>query len=295
MKTLATLAVLVVLGAAPAYAEFDPAAPTCDTAEDPAQGAPICRHSNNPQQDLLNILRPLWNASGYGKNVKVYFLDSVHEPNAVAMAPNVKPNTEDVAKIGVTVGIWDIVQSDSEMAFVLAHELSHIVGKDIEYLQGIVPDLFNPWYEKLSPQEQAAGSEALAARFGQIIMNPRKQKVEQEADINALNLIRLVNASGEAEFDINGAITFLQRMGHEFPEHNVLTINSDHPTADQRIHAAEGVQLHFYTLDADYLASHPGTYSSLASRADPSGVSHRTEDGSAPGLDRSFKVKAIRP
>jgi len=230
-----------------------------ESCEAPAlpDGGPVCRHSEDPVKHLLRVLEPLWKASRYGQPVNVYFLNSVFIPNAVAMAPNIPPNKENIAKIGLTVGMWDIIQNDDELAFVLAHELAHLVAGDGEYVSGLVQPLFKRWektkdYQKtmarLTADENISTDQAateLAKRFARLYMNPKKRDVEKNADINAMNLLAITDSDndGEPDFDISAVFSFLDRVKQELPEEDVLTLDSDHPTVTQRETTLEGVRL----------------------------------------------------
>lgn len=233
---------MALVGAFPAGAEDGP---TCRPPPEPTDEL-ICAAPKDAVGDLLRILEPLWEASGYAKPVRLYFLEEVVEPNAVAMEPLKGPNKENIAKIGVTMGIWHMMRSDDERAFVLAHEMSHLAALDISHILRLAEELVPVWIEspegkktseRLSAQQltEEEITERLVQRFNQAIMNPAKREVESYADVNAMNLMRL------AGYDVGAAVAFLERVRQHYPEQDVLDINSDHPAVSRRIELAEGM------------------------------------------------------
>lgn len=247
------LSLLVLLWSGPAFADGE----QCLAVEDPAGGGPVCRYSKNPLADIERVFKPLWLASGYGKKVKLFYMDSVLEPNAVAIGPGVPPNRENIPKIAVSAGMWDLVQSDSELAFVLAHEMSHLANLDGEYLVKTLPKLVDPWmssprgkkiqdeiYAREDLTEDQKTSEVVR-RFQQLVVNPRKTEVEQMADVNALNLLAITDADadGAPDYDLDAAISFLNRVKEFHPEHDKIDLNSDHPAVSERIRQAEGIRI----------------------------------------------------
>lgn len=229
-------------GAFPARAEDGP---VCRPPPEPTDEL-ICAAPKDAVGDLLRILEPLWENSGYGRPVRLYFLEEAVEANAVAMEPLKGPNKEDIAKIGVTMGMWHMMRSDDERAFVLAHEMSHLVALDVSHILKLAEELVPVWIEspeakktwkRLSAQKLSdeKKTERLVDRFNQAVMNPEKRKVESYADINAMNLMRL------AGYDVGAAVAFLERIRRHYPEQDVLDINSDHPAVSRRIEVAEGM------------------------------------------------------
>jgi predicted Zn-dependent protease len=250
---------VVVLASLSARAEGE----QCLAVEDPAGGAPVCRHSKNPLGDIQRVFEPLWQASGYGKRVKLFFLEQVHEPNAFALAPGVKPNNEPIPKVVVSVGMWDLIQSDDELAFVLAHEMGHLANLDGEHLVKTLPKLVDPWMN--SPRGKKIQDEIYARedltedqksslvveKFKQLVINPRKTAIEQMADVNALNLLAITtDADGNPVYDMDAAISFLNRVKEYHPEHDKVDPSNDHPVVSERIKQAEDIRIGYYALGA---------------------------------------------
>lgn len=112
------------------------------------------------------------------------------------------------AEIAVSAGMWDLAQSDAELAFVLAHEMSHLANLDGEYLLKSLPKLVDPWmdsprgkkiHEEIYAREDLTAEEKTAAvvrRFQQLVINPRKTEIEQMTDVNALNLLAITDGAG---------------------------------------------------------------------------------------------------
>ena len=104
--------------------------------------------------------------------------------------------------------MWDLAQSDAELAFVLAHEMSHLANLDGEYLLKSLPKLVDPWmdsprgkkiHEEIYAREDLTAEEKTAAvvrRFQQLVINPRKTEIEQMTDVNALNLLAITDGAG---------------------------------------------------------------------------------------------------
>ncbi len=83
------------------------------------------QHEDNPV--LYNIVEEMSIAAGMGKMPKVYIID---DPAPNAFAAGMKPESSVVA---VTTGLLDIMNRD-ELQGVIAHEVSHIINRDIRYL-----------------------------------------------------------------------------------------------------------------------------------------------------------------
>jgi len=99
-----------------------------------AQGKSIMLHMSNARkvgpddyQQLYNIVEEMRLASGMSAMPEVYVID---DPSPNAFAAGMNPNKSVVA---VTTGLLNIMNRD-ELQGVIAHEISHIVNRDIRYM-----------------------------------------------------------------------------------------------------------------------------------------------------------------
>ena len=83
------------------------------------------QHKDNPM--LFNIVEEMTIAAGMAKMPKVYIIEDP-APNAFAAGMN-----PDNSVVAVTTGLLDIMNRD-ELQGVVAHEISHIINRDIRYL-----------------------------------------------------------------------------------------------------------------------------------------------------------------
>ena len=83
------------------------------------------QHKDNPM--LYNIVEEMSLAAGMGKVPKVYIIDDP-APNAFAAGM-----TPDKSIVAVTSGLLNMMTRD-ELQGVVAHEISHIINRDIRYL-----------------------------------------------------------------------------------------------------------------------------------------------------------------
>jgi heat shock protein HtpX len=83
------------------------------------------QHKDNPM--LFNIVEEMTIAAGMAKMPKVYIIDDP-APNAFAAGM-----TPDNSVVAVTTGLLSIMNRD-ELQGVVAHEISHIINRDIRYL-----------------------------------------------------------------------------------------------------------------------------------------------------------------
>ena len=81
----------------------------------------------NDYQQLYNIVEEMRLASGMPAMPKVYVID---DPSPNAFAAGMNPNKSVVA---VTTGLLNIMNRD-ELQGVIAHEISHIINRDIRYM-----------------------------------------------------------------------------------------------------------------------------------------------------------------
>jgi hypothetical protein len=158
---------------------------------------------------VRNIGQVLVNA-GYPSDITYrFFILDIDAPNAYACPGGF---------IFITRGMLDIIQSDAELAFILAHEVAHVcrfhglmemkerenqIGAESVFaeLDEELPDAFDEEAKKTEAEMEAEITDI----FSQLI-NGRLQKYEQEAD--KLGLIFMARAG----FDPKAAKTILTRI-----------------------------------------------------------------------------------
>ncbi|WP_313950349.1 M48 family metalloprotease [Accumulibacter sp.] len=134
----------------------------------------------------------------------------------------------------VTRGLYRQLQSESELAGVLAHEIAHIVSKHHLKLlaQG---QLLDQGGKLLS--EQAGESEQIARMIGsgaELFSRSLDQKAEYEADSLAMVL------AARAGYDPFGLPMVLQDLGHlSSDDRSVSLLFKTHPHPDQRLEHLE--------------------------------------------------------
>lgn len=127
----------------------------------------------------------------------------------------------DGESIYFTSGMMRFVESDEELALVVAHEIAHNVMKHIEAKQanaslGTVLDLLI-----------AGGTGILTGAFGQLGASAFSQDFEAEADYVGLYLM------AAAGYEINSAEHFWRRMAAENPD-SIESYSSSHPSPPER-------------------------------------------------------------
>ncbi|MGI6075324.1 MAG: M48 family metalloprotease [Pyramidobacter sp.] len=131
----------------------------------------------------------------------------------------------------VTTGLLDFVRSDAELAFVMAHELSHASGK-----HGIIQMERN---QKLSlaalavaiASRGAGAAMVLSNAAAMAISNAYSRDLEQEADLGA------VDVAEKAGYDLTAGITVMEGLAAEELKMPWIdpTIPLDHPKIEERL------------------------------------------------------------
>lgn len=134
--------------------------------------------------------------------------------------------------IYITNGLIDFVKSDAELAFVMAHELSHADGK-----HGIIQMERN---QKLSfaalaivlASRGASAAMVLSNVAAVAISNAYSRDLEQEADLGAVII------SEKAGYELSAGITVMESLAAEELKQPWIDpgIYRDHPKISERIH-----------------------------------------------------------
>jgi len=126
--------------------------------------------------------------------------------------------------IGLNSGLLDEVDSDNELAFVLAHELGHISNRD--HLKKLGRSLLNLIFISFFMSENSVG---IINSINQNTENSFSRTQEKNSDIFALKL--LLKIYGNAD----GAITFMKRVDKLIEGKSFLYYLSSHPMPKDRI------------------------------------------------------------
>ncbi|RKJ81449.1 peptidase M48 [Pyramidobacter sp. CG50-2] len=138
--------------------------------------------------------------------------------------------------IYVTTGLIDFVRSDAELAFVMAHELSHADGK-----HGIIQMERN---QKLSlaalaiaVASRGAGAAMVLSNVAAVaVSNAYSRDLEQEADLGAVTI------SENAGYDLSAGVTVMESLAAEELKQPWVDpgVYRDHPKISERIRYIAG-------------------------------------------------------
>ncbi|MCI6259661.1 MAG: M48 family metalloprotease [Pyramidobacter porci] len=138
--------------------------------------------------------------------------------------------------IYVTTGLIDFVRSDAELAFVMAHELSHADGK-----HGIIQMERN---QKLSlaalaiaVASRGAGAAMVLSNVAAVaVSNAYSRDLEQEADLGAVTI------SANAGYELSAGVTVMESLAAEELKQPWVDpgVYRDHPKISERIHYIAG-------------------------------------------------------
>ncbi|WP_282012935.1 M48 family metallopeptidase [Pyramidobacter piscolens] len=134
--------------------------------------------------------------------------------------------------IYVTTGLIDFVRSDAELAFVMAHELSHADGK-----HGIIQMERN---QKLSlaalaiaVASRGAGAAMVLSNVAAVaVSNAYSRDLEQEADLGAVTIAE------NAGYELSAGVTVMESLAAEELKQPWVDpgVYRDHPKISERIH-----------------------------------------------------------
>lgn len=181
----------------------------------------------------------------YRKNVDYKFriLDST-EINAFA-SPN--------GYIYITKGLLDIVESDSELAFVIAHEMGHIEKKHavIRYRRALAGMLFAAIFLASNNNGEDPATALLTVVMTEVILKGYSREQEDEADEVALAHLKRTGMD---------YLSFKMVMGKfiDMRQHKIWAINkifSTHPAPEKRIENLNQFLQAYDTLQLKFAAN----------------------------------------
>ena len=135
------------------------------------------------------------------------------------------------SRIFVSPEMMRFVQNDNELAFVLSHELGHIlkghhaktsVGHIFSAAAGAVVGAYADKYSKGTGQLAAPAVDAVA-------WSPFSKEMEMEADEAALSYMK------KAGYDLSAGTAVLKRFAVEIPATQKSSITSTHPASPERL------------------------------------------------------------
>lgn len=129
--------------------------------------------------------------------------------------------------IVVFTGLLDEIDTDEELAFVLAHELGHFHGRDHLRGQGIQ---LGVGLLSLLLTGESSGANALAGSTVSLMRLQYSRAQEQAADLYAVNLLRKANLPTE------GAVAFMEKTRGMDHRTTFESYFSTHPHTDDRLH-----------------------------------------------------------
>ncbi|MEA2625680.1 MAG: hypothetical protein QOD06_1725 [Candidatus Binatota bacterium] len=132
-------------------------------------------------------------------------------------------------QVGVTDGMLKFIQSDDEMAVVLAHEIAHVEQGHVTkgMLSGLALNVL-----AIAVETQAPGAGRAVGGIGQLFLNRYTQSQEREADEVGLR------HAYEAGYDPRAAVDVMERLAVETPETMSAEFFSTHPSSVERAIAA---------------------------------------------------------
>lgn len=137
--------------------------------------------------------------------------------------------------IGIGTGVFNVAGDDSELAFVVAHELAHNVLKHIEKSQGnaAIGGLIGLAID-IAAAAAGVNTQGLGWRTGaQAGAKAYSQEFEREADYLALFMV------SRAGYDTAKAPTLFRRLSAEYPVMITQNYLASHPSNPERIAAMQ--------------------------------------------------------
>ncbi|MBI1239894.1 MAG: M48 family metalloprotease [Alphaproteobacteria bacterium] len=133
-------------------------------------------------------------------------------------------------KVGFNTGILKLMSNDSQLATVMGHEVSHVLGRHAaeRYSQGLVSNLALQGAQAGGASAGVAQILGLGLQVG--VLLPFSRQHETEADILG---IRLMHRAG---YNVNEAVTFWEKMAAESRKRGrPPEFLSTHPSDETRI------------------------------------------------------------
>ena len=184
------------------------------------------RVDNNPELIawVERVAAPLLKDT-YRKNVNFKFriLDST-EVNAFA-SPN--------GYIYITTGLLDIIESDDELAFIIAHEMGHIEKKHsvINYRQRLAAMFFSALFLASNNNYEDSEKVLLTAVMTDLVLKGYSREQEKEADAVALSHLKRTGMDHLSYKMVMGKFTDMR----QYKIYAIDKIFSTHPTPEKRI------------------------------------------------------------
>ena len=189
--------------------------------------------------DLLARLGAHWAENPY--DLKLFIIDS-EDPNAFALPGGA---------IGVTQGLLDSVDSENELAFVLAHELGHFSGR--HHLRGISRSVAITLV--LATVTGGSSGTLLTQWVAEITQLGFAREHEREADRFGLEIV------ADEYRHVAGATHFFEKLGEIRAEDEASPMGawlSTHPISPERIAAMQRLaQRRHWRIDGDLTALDP--------------------------------------
>ncbi len=125
-------------------------------------------------------------------------------------------------------GLLDAVESDQELAFVLAHELGHFAHRD--HLKGLGRGLLLYLFISI-----VAGPDNFASDFlGESLVGVQMQFSQRQETIADLFALDLLNRRYDT---VDGAVSFMKKIIEKEKSHLSLALFSTHPAPESRLFA----------------------------------------------------------
>jgi hypothetical protein len=155
------------------------------------------------EQQVNQALQLLVTASGANFQIEMQWapaLTDLSQTPAAALGPNMAPNDQPYAVVWVSSTLMDEVSSPDEVAFVLAHEVVHLVQGRIPKLDDFLQKAYEQFKPKITPSD--AGAPKPPQRWDQLtgddndkfwaatkdVFAQAKKTLEREADSEGTTL-----------------------------------------------------------------------------------------------------------
>lgn len=214
-------------------------------AEKPLPPSLVCESwGPNPEQRVRDIFQKLLDASGYDgpvflkkdnrKPTELIYSDKflmIEGTPAGALMARLGQNKKDNAIIFVTHGALEFCD-EKKLAFILGHEIAHLVNEHPKKLVDYRMSLFEPWYDAAGDRVaglDAKASVALFAKETQSKVGAFTKALEREADTDGISLMGLAGYDqAGAEIAMQDAEEWLRAINAfgEDPTHDPLALRA---------------------------------------------------------------------